>query len=66
MPHIRLEGLTKIYPAGGGVRDITLDVPAGSHFVIVGPSGAGKSTLLRLIAGLESPDFGRIFSMIVM
>jgi ABC-type sugar transport system ATPase subunit len=58
---IRLEGLTKIYPGGGGVRDITLDVPSGSHVIVVGPSGAGKSTLLRLIAGLESPDSGRIF-----
>jgi ABC-type sulfate/molybdate transport systems ATPase subunit len=28
--------------------------------VVFGPSGAGKSTLLRLIAGLETPDQGRI------
>jgi ABC-type sulfate/molybdate transport systems ATPase subunit len=28
--------------------------------VVFGPSGAGKSTLLRLIAGLDSPDSGRI------
>ena len=28
--------------------------------VVFGPPGAGKSTLLRLIAGLETPDAGRI------
>jgi molybdate transport system ATP-binding protein len=28
--------------------------------VVFGPSGAGKSTLLRTIAGLVTPDFGRI------
>jgi ABC-type sugar transport system ATPase subunit len=60
MPRIRVEGLTKIYPTGGGVRDIHLDIPTGSHFGVVGPSGAGKSTLLRLIAGLEMPDSGRV------
>lgn len=61
MPRIRLENVTRIYPAGGGVRDLSLDIPAGMHMVVVGPSGAGKTTLLRLIAGLEFPDSGHIF-----
>ncbi|HEY8505431.1 MAG TPA: ABC transporter ATP-binding protein, partial [Gemmataceae bacterium] len=37
-----------------------LHVAAGELFVLVGPSGAGKTTLLRLVAGLETPDGGRI------
>ncbi len=61
MPRLRIDALTKTFPAGGGVRDVSLDVSAGSHVVVVGPSGAGKSTLLRLIAGLEAPDSGRLF-----
>lgn len=37
------------------LRDLTLDVPAGSLTVIIGPNGCGKSTLLRVIAGLLQP-----------
>jgi molybdate transport system ATP-binding protein len=40
--------------------DVDLDAPAGATLVVVGESGAGKTTLLRLLAGLESPDAGRI------
>ena len=40
--------------------DINLDVPSGSLTTLLGPSGSGKSTLLRVIAGLETPDTGRV------
>ena len=33
---------------------------AADWTVVFGPSGAGKSTLLRLLAGLDSPDIGRV------
>ena len=39
---------------------VDLDVPAGRLVVLLGESGAGKSTLLRLVAGLDTPDAGRI------
>lgn len=39
---------------------VTVDVPRGSHMVLVGQTGSGKSTLLRLIAALEVPDQGSI------
>jgi len=40
------------------VTDVSLDVAAGTHVMVVGPNGAGKSTLLRLIAGVVRPDAG--------
>jgi sulfate/thiosulfate transport system ATP-binding protein len=42
------------------LEDVSLDVPSGSLTALLGPSGSGKSTLLRVIAGLETPDSGRV------
>ncbi len=39
---------------------VSLTVRDGEVMSIVGPSGCGKSTLLRVIAGLETPDRGRV------
>ena len=42
--------------------DLRLDLSCarGSLTAVVGPSGAGKSTLIRLVAGLDTPDWGRM------
>jgi NitT/TauT family transport system ATP-binding protein len=40
------------------VRDVTLDVPAGTFMSVVGPSGCGKSTLLGMISGLQPANGG--------
>ncbi len=42
------------------VDGISFSFAPGTLNVLLGPSGCGKSTTLRLIAGLESPDAGRI------
>ncbi len=42
------------------LRDLSLDVPAGSVTALIGPNGCGKSTALRAIAGLLSPDQGSV------
>ena len=39
---------------------VSLDIRDGEFFTIVGPSGSGKSTFLRILAGLETPDSGRV------
>jgi ABC-type sulfate/molybdate transport systems ATPase subunit len=40
--------------------DVALHVDGSGCAAIVGPSGAGKSTVLRIIAGLRTPDPGRV------
>ena len=42
--------------------DVSLTVREGEFVCLVGPSGCGKSTLLNIIAGLESPDAGRVLA----
>jgi len=45
---------------GGGVFGATFQLKDGELFTLLGPSGCGKTTTLRSIAGLETPDAGRI------
>jgi sulfate transport system ATP-binding protein len=42
------------------LNEVSLEVRDGSLTALLGPSGGGKSTLLRVIAGLETPDAGRV------
>ncbi len=47
-------------PLRGFGLDVEISVEPGERLAIVGPSGAGKTTVLRLIAGLLTPDSGRV------
>src|SRR6266436_1667658 len=60
MGDLAIRHLTRRFPSGGGVSDVSLSVRSGEFVVLLGPSGCGKTTLLRMIAGLEYPDSGRI------
>ena len=57
---VRFRGVSKRFGAKRVLDGLDLDVPEGQFVAIVGKSGCGKSTLLRLLAGLETPDAGRI------
>lgn len=60
-PAIRFQQVSCRREEGRGtLRDICLDLPAGSFTVLAGESGAGKTTLARLLAGLLQPDGGSI------
>jgi len=57
---LSLSGISKSFNGYTAVRDANLTINAGELVCFLGPSGCGKTTLLRLIAGLETPDSGRI------
>ncbi len=42
------------------VAGVDLAVRPGEFFTVLGPSGCGKTTLLRMVAGILTPDAGRI------
>lgn len=60
MAHVVLENVTKRFGAVTAADHISLTIEDGEFFALLGPSGCGKTTTLRLIAGLETPDAGRI------
>ncbi|MGC1274784.1 MAG: ABC transporter ATP-binding protein [Planctomycetaceae bacterium] len=60
-----IEQLTKTYrqPDGGQVPVLDIErfeLRRGEQAVLVGSSGGGKTTLLNVIAGLRTPDSGRV------
>jgi ABC-type Fe3+/spermidine/putrescine transport system ATPase subunit len=57
---VEVSGVTKRFGPVTALDDIHLEIPSGAFFSLLGPSGCGKTTLLRILAGLESPDAGRV------
>ncbi|WP_051516431.1 ABC transporter ATP-binding protein [Herbaspirillum sp. RV1423] len=57
---IRLCGISKSWGAHQVIKSLDLEFERGQLVALLGPSGCGKSTLLRLLAGLETPDSGRV------
>ncbi len=58
--NLTLRQLGKNYGAVAALDAIDLDIASGELIALLGPSGSGKTTLLRVIAGLLSPDNGRV------
>lgn len=59
-PLIALEHLTKTFDHRSILAGLNLVVYGQQNLLITGPSGGGKTTLLRIIAGLETPDQGKV------
>lgn len=75
MSAVRIEHLSKTYPARSGwwqrirgkpageglqaLRDVSLTIEPGEFFGLLGPNGAGKTTLISILAGLARPTSGK-------
>ena len=61
-----IENVSKVFTREGKafnvLENINLHIEEGEFVCLVGPSGCGKSTLLNLIAGLDSPTSGAIYT----
>ena len=57
---ITAEELSKSYGSLEVFTDVDLAIDKGSRVVILGLNGAGKTTMLRILAGVDTPDTGRV------
>ncbi len=57
---ISIANVTKSFGEKFALRDVSLELAAGTFNVLLGPSGSGKTTLLRCLAGIERPTSGTI------
>ncbi len=58
---LELRGVSKEYANRRRVLSaLSYTLATGEYMAVMGDSGVGKSTLLNLIAGLDTPDAGRI------
>jgi ABC-2 type transport system ATP-binding protein len=57
---VSVNAVTKKFGDVVAVRELSLDVSAGTIFGLLGPNGAGKTTTLRMILGIFLPDEGSI------
>lgn len=60
---ISIQQVTFAYAGGKDavLRDVSLDIPAGTHVAIIGRTGSGKTTLVRLLSRSETAYQGHIF-----
>jgi ABC-type multidrug transport system fused ATPase/permease subunit len=59
---VELRGVTLEYEGAGrpALRDVSLDVPAGTTVALVGATGSGKTTLVQLLPRLYDVDAGAV------
>jgi putative ABC transport system ATP-binding protein len=64
MSLLELRHITKVYGEGAAevhaLREVDLEVEAGTMVAVMGPSGSGKSTLLTIAGSLEEPTSGQV------
>lgn len=57
---IRLDKISKIYPQGEILKEVTWELKTGDRIGLVGANGAGKTTQFRIIMGEVEPTTGDV------
>ena len=57
---LSLENIEKSFDGDNVLKNISLDIGRGEFVTLLGSSGCGKTTTIRIIAGLLTPDSGKV------
>ncbi len=57
---IAVRGVSKFFGDFPALREVDLEIRAGSALALLGRNGAGKTTLLRVLAGICAPTKGEV------
>ena len=58
---IKFESVSKNYGGYTALRELNLEIPAGTLYGYLGPNGAGKTTTIKMLAGLLKPSSGSVY-----
>ena len=59
-PILEVEAVCKRFPGVVALDNVSLHLNPSEILSVIGENGAGKSTLMKILAGIQSPDEGRI------
>jgi len=59
-PVLALQGVSKSFGPVQALQEVDFEIRSGEVVALVGDNGAGKSTLVKTIAGINTPDSGKI------
>jgi ATP-binding cassette, subfamily F, member 3 len=57
---LRLEHISKVFPNGEPLRDVSWELKAGERLGLVGANGTGKTTLFKIITGEVEASSGEV------
>ena len=60
MVQLKVEGVSKSFDGEPVIQDISIELNKGELVSLLGISGGGRTTLFNIIAGLSTPDKGRV------
>lgn len=58
---LRLDRISKVYPNGEPLKDVSWEVKPGERLGLVGANGTGKTTQFKIIMGEVEPSTGEIY-----
>ena len=59
-PLLEVQNLTRRFPGVIALGGVSLKLGRGEVLSVIGENGAGKSTLMKILAGVQTPDGGKI------